>query len=78
MSYTITATYKTFTAFDITPDMKLLPAKENTEEAFFKRTPGAWYIIWDTLHYIDQNGDDQKLAGCTGEASKHPDDIYEE
>jgi hypothetical protein len=80
MSYTIYATYTTYSTFEITADMKLLRIEENTEEAFFKhRTPGAWYIMWDTLHYIDQNGDEQELAGCTGEADyKHPDDIHEE
>ena len=80
MSHTIIATYKTFTAFEITADMKLLSVEENSDKAFFQeKKPGAWYILWDTLHYIDQDGNEQELEGDAHELDyKRPDDIHEE
>jgi hypothetical protein len=39
-------------------------------------TIGSWWIKWNTLHYIDANGDEQKIEGSDPDVdAKRPQEV---
>jgi hypothetical protein len=73
----ITAHYNSSTSFKVPNDVPLLPASEN---AFGK--PWSWYVMWDTLHYFDDKGEEHEIEPASEyedlEEKKRPERITEE
>lgn len=71
-----TPTYSTF----VLPEGLVLSMDDENKEA---NAPGVWWIKWNTLYYVDKNGDIQEIKPTdiyTDDDMKHPveTDIEEE
>jgi len=79
MSHTIHATYYCASVFEVPSHVKLLTIEENKKCKGKENVPGSWYISWDVLYYIDEDGNEQQLEpACAGEADyKRPVEIEE-
>jgi len=60
-SCVIVAEYKTSSSFTVPKGVPLLPKAEN-EVKKFSNAPWTWWVIWDTLRYIDDKGVEHEIA----------------
>ena len=73
---TLLATYNAYSTFEIPDDVFLLTVEENAGAE--NMTVGSWWIKWNTLHYIDANGDEKKIDGSDPDVdAKRPEGVEE-
>lgn len=72
---TITAYYRAYLTFVIPEDVFLLSQEEN--DKLEDATGGGWWIKWDVLHYIDEDGNEHDIRATRDYEidSKYPDTI---
>ena len=74
-SRVIVANYNLSSSFRVPKDVPLLSSEENK---FGK--PWSWYVMWDTLHYFDEEGEEHEIeAYCSASEDdfKRPDSVEE-
>ena len=69
------ATWNAYSQFDIPDDVFLLSILDNAGTQYGVIV-GSWAIKWNTLHYIDKDGNEQTIDGdeieCEG---KNPEEV---
>ena len=59
----ITCSYTSYVEFNIPREVRsfLLSPEDNTEDVW--GNPGSWYIKWATLHYTNEEGEEETIQG---------------
>ena len=59
----ITCSYTSYVEFNIPKELRsfLLSPEDNTEDVW--GNPGSWYIKWATLHYTNEEGEEETIEG---------------
>ena len=76
---TIIASYTVSSEWKIPKDIKLLSEEENKKAK--GNIPFSWWIKYDTLYYIDEDGEEQELEAeykASESDFKRPDEVTEE
>ena len=77
----IRAVYNIQSEWKIPAKLNLLSEEENNKKENYGKQ-GSWWIKWDNLFYIDENGETEELSkdtdACDGDELKRPDEIIDE
>ena len=70
----ITAYYSSCTIFPIPKEIKLLSEQESEDCKYEK--PGAWWVKYGTLTFINADGEKEYIYGNDCEDRKHPESYH--